>query len=245
MAATSLWRLLRESPPSHCLAYPFYLTLLGLQPGASLARLTARQALLLDRISYNGFKTGVLQRPGDERGEGAAAAALVPGKAEAVSAGSVSIGSESVPDGPTNSMSASGSVSRANSSRASGCTRVGHHARICRASAAAVTVSESRLAGHGFARIASIGLVAATSVPAESESGKVETVSVASSSQGLQSMDRQNQPDLIIDSDGPLPGYDGPGSDGLLTDQDHPSQSQIQSCPSLSQLTSEQGVNIL
>jgi hypothetical protein len=101
---------------------------------------TARQALVLDRISYNDFKTGVLQRLGDERDEGSA---LIPGKAEAVSAGSVSIGSEPVPAGPTSSMSASGSVSRASSSRASGCTRVGHHTRICRASAAAATVSES------------------------------------------------------------------------------------------------------
>jgi hypothetical protein len=60
-------RVASESPPGIPL-----LSMLFLQPGASLTRLAAKQALLLDRVRLEEFKTGAIQCPEDE------VAALIP-----------------------------------------------------------------------------------------------------------------------------------------------------------------------
>ena len=62
-------RVASESPPGIPL-----LSMLFLQPGASLTRLAAKQTLLLDRIRHEDFKTGVIQCPADEDED----AALIP-----------------------------------------------------------------------------------------------------------------------------------------------------------------------
>ena len=60
-------RVASESPPGIPL-----LSMLFLQPGASLTRLAAKQALLLDSVRHEDFKAGVITCPADEHDEDAA-----------------------------------------------------------------------------------------------------------------------------------------------------------------------------